>query len=92
MTNRGGELAGELQLPARVDSLQNQNESLEKLLSDTEERLTEIKQVYDAEIVTSEGHAAQAKRFNEMVNGLSLENAVLAKQLTEGKEEILQEA
>ena len=90
--NRGVELAGELQLPSRVDSLQNQNESLEKLLSDTEERLTEIKQVYDAEIVTSEGHAAQAKRLNEMVNGLSHENGVLTKQLTERKEEILQEA
>ena len=86
----GGQLAGELQ--ACVDSLQNQNESLEKLLSDTEERLTEIKQVYDAEIVTSEGRAAQAKRLNEMVNGLSHENAALAKQLTEGKEELLQEA
>lgn len=81
-----------LELLAQVDLLQNQNESLEKLLSDAEEKLAEIKEMYDAQIVMTEGHAVQVKHLNQLVESLSQENDVLSMQQNESKEKMQEEA
>ena len=75
-----------VELLAHIDSLQNQNESLEKLLGDTEEKLAEIGQLYDAQIVTTEGHTAQVKHLTQQVDSLTRERDVVTRQLKESRE------
>ncbi|KAK2190446.1 hypothetical protein NP493_81g01000 [Ridgeia piscesae] len=80
-----------VELLAHIDSLQNQNESLEKLLGDTEEKLAEIGQLYDAQIVTTEGHTAQVKHLTQQVDSLTQERDAVTRQLKESMEKVQEE-